>query len=142
MGKVLKKEGWNIALSEYLQSTLNKKFRWGSHDCVKHCSNAILAMTCHDIMANVEKYSTKKDAYEIVKARWSGDTDNIFSEQFGEPCDNCKRAMRGDVVRVTEKGQKTYGIVDDTGRFCVFITPKDGLVKLPLSAAEVYWRVE
>jgi len=134
MGKEL------IALSEYLKSVRTKPFKWGEHDCVLHACNGLKAVTGTDIAAEWRgTYDSALSAKKIIKKCFDGDMDNGFTRFLGEPHSNALKACRGDVVRITENGEHTYGIIDDTGRHAVMITVKEGLMKISLSEIEKVW---
>lgn len=137
---IKKKENWAILLSKYLQKVENRQFRWGSHDCIMHSANAVKAMTGVNLSKGF-KYKTKAKAYKIIAEQFEGNLDVLVSSFLGEPREDVRKAKRGDVVRITFKKLKTYGVVDDTGRFAVMITPKDGLIRIPIRDIEIYWRL-
>ena len=137
-----RRNDWQIKLSEYLHKVKDKKFKWGTHDCVMHSVNAVRAITGKDLAKGYrQSYKTKAKAYAIVARDFDKDTDNMFIKYLGEFKTNIKKAKRGDVVRITFEGDKAYGIIDDTGRFIAMVTPKDGLIRVPLNSGEVYWGV-
>ena len=137
-----RKDNWPTHLSNYLHIIRDKKFKWGKHDCIMHAVNCIRAITGFDLARGKRnRYKTKKEAEILIKEEFSGDLDTGWTEIFGGKREDVKKAHRGDVTRVTYKGEKAYGIVDDTGRFSAMISPKDGLIRMPLDRIEVYWRV-
>lgn len=139
---ITRKNDWPIRLSNYLEKVKDKKFKWGTHDCVMHSVNAVRAITGTDLATGYRKlYRTEEKAREIVKHLFGDNTDNMFIECLGSYSYKVKKARRGDIARITFGDQKAYGIVDDTGRFVAMVSPKDGLVRLPLKKAELYWRV-
>lgn len=129
-----------IELSNYLRSVADKPFKWGEHDCVLHACNGLLALTEVDIASSWRgTYNTKKQSEEIIVRDFNGNSDNCFTNFLGEPHENPRRARRGDIVRVTFGKSLTYGVVDDTGRFIVFVSVKEGLIRYPIERAEKIW---
>lgn len=135
-------EGWEIALSRYLSDASKAPFQWGQNDCILHAANAIKAITGIDLAEQFRgAYSTEDQAYDIIEENFNGDIDGMVSAYLGEMNPNVSFARRGDVVRITHNGEKAFGVVDDTGRRIAVISKEHGLVRLPLSRADVFWRV-
>lgn len=135
-------EGWEINLSKYLADVSGKPFQWGEHDCILHAANAVKAMTGIDLAGAFRgTYSNEQEAYKIVQDYFGGDIDHMVSCHVGEMRENCKLARRGDVVRITHEGNKAFGVVDDTGMRLAMVSPERGLIRIPKSRAEVFWRV-
>lgn len=139
---IKRRNDWAAQLSGYLHKIKDKKFKWGTHDCVMHSVNCVKAITGFDMAKGKrQRYKTREGAYILVAKEFDGDLDNGWTEFFGEKREDIKKARRGDVVRITYENQKTYGVIDDTGRSAVMITPKNGLIRIPIAIVEVYWRV-
>lgn len=128
-------QDWQTRLSKYVNSRMNKRFRWGSNDCIMFSVGAISSQTGIDYAKKYPKYKNEIDAYNIINEFFGGDTDNVFLSIM-ESHDNVKKAKVGDVIRVTFNGNKTYGIMSDDGINIWLVSEKDGIIKVNKSLGE------
>jgi len=139
---IKRRQDWPVRLSAYLTEVGCRKFRWGSHDCVLHCTNAVKAMTGVDLAEDYRNtYRGKASAYRIVRDHFNGSIDNGLTKHFGPMQTNIRKAKRGDILKgYTDDGLEVYGIVDDTGRQAAVVTV-DGLGRWPLDNFVGFWSV-
>lgn len=136
--ELIRKEGWEIALSQFLHARRKARFVWGENDCVLFPADAVQAITGVDPAAAGRGYKTEAEANAILAGL--GTLDNLITSGMGfPPHTNARMAKRGDVVIMEINGQKTGGIVDDSGQKLVCVTLKNGLMRLPLSRATRVW---
>lgn len=126
----MRKEDWQNRLTNYITERKEKKFRWGSNDCVMFSIGALKAMTGIDFAKGYKKYRTKDEAYKLIKEQFRGDTDEVFKLILGAPINNVKKAKVGDVVRLTYDGLKTYGIMSDDGINLWLVSENNGIIKI------------
>lgn len=142
MTELKRRQDWPSRLSKYLDQASKRKFKWGRHDCILHCFNAVKAMTGTDFAKRYRgTYKNRREAYALIHKKFRKSTDYVFTHHLGQPHFNCNLAKRGDAVRVTLEGEKIYGIVDDSGRNLAMLDPERGLVRLPIRNAEKIWTV-
>ena len=134
MGPCVRKEGWEIRLADCIHSMINKRFKWGVHDC------SLMSLDCIDAMCNTEiasdwrgKYTNEPEAYELLESR--GGYDVIYRGYGLLPIDK-NYAKRGDIAYMG--GEHAIGVIID-GRICT-----TGLYRMefmPLEAAYNVWSV-
>lgn len=132
---VIRPEGWEMRLSNYLKENRNAVFEWGYRDCVMFAIKGVEVITGVNMYAEYLGYSTEDQAKQIIDE--NGGLSGLISKHFGAGHRNFKQAKRGDLVMM-KLPQPTIGIVDDSGQRIAALTEKDGMIRLPLEKA---WRV-
>lgn len=124
---------WPSRLAEYLSSTRDKAFEWGSHDCVTFAAGAVEAITGHK--ATNLTWHTQVGAGKLLAklGGLSAAVDSVLPRR-----DNHLTAQRGDVVMVTHGEQSWLAVVDYAG----WVAPSQaGLVRGPIDTASIAWKV-
>lgn len=142
---MMRKDGWQSALSAYLLGCAHMPFRYGSLDCGLFVSGAIEAMTGIDVVPGLRgSYGTRAEAFAAVKSLCGNVTMAALADTLtaahGMPEIPVLLAQRGDVVRLRHGRSASLGIVAMHGT--EILTPyAAGILRLPLSHATRAWRV-
>lgn len=126
-------EGWEMRISQYIKENENTPFEWGKNDCVLFIGKAVEIITGANYYSQFN-YSTKEEAEKIIKE--NNGIQGLLTKYIGKPHNNYKFACRGDIV-LMRLPDITCGVVDDSGMKIACLSEK-GLVRLPLNKA---WRV-
>lgn len=128
----MRKEGWELRLSEYIQSRVNTPFQWGEHDC------SLFVLDCADVQLGSSYADDWRGSYSTAigakrKLTENGDYEGIL-DSYGFVKKPVALAQRGDLAFMD--GDMAMGIVvGDT----VVSTGMDGLVSLPITNAIHVW---
>ncbi len=99
---LIRVDGWETRLDEFINSKSNKRFGWGEHDCALFACDAIKEITSIDIAYWFRgKYRNKFTAYELLKEFGGGgllETFEKLSKEFDMPEIDMPFAGRGDLV--------------------------------------------
>jgi hypothetical protein len=99
---LIRVDGWETRLDEFITSRSNKRFGWGEHDCALFSCDAIKEITSIDIAYWFRgKYRNKFTAYELLKEFGGGgllETFEKLSKEFDMPEIDMPFAGRGDLV--------------------------------------------
>lgn len=126
-------EGWEMRISQYIKENENTPFEWGKNDCVLFIAKAVELITGLDYYSQF-KYSTKEEAEKIIEE--NNGIQGLLTKYLGQPHNNYMLAGRGDIV-LMRLPEITCGLVDDSGQRIVALSEK-GIVRLPLNKA---WRI-
>ena len=132
---VARLENWPKLLSDYLAERTAMPFEWGVNDCMAFAAKGVQALTGHDFFSLYSDYNDEPSAIEML--RQNGGVSGIISACLGIGTDKILTAQRGDVALIRSDGH-TGGIVDDSGQRIALVT-KNGLIRVPLSAAIRVW---
>lgn len=127
-------EGWELKLSNYLKEARNKPFVWGENDCVLFSVKGVEVLTGVDTYSQYLGYTDEQGAKDIINE--AGSLEKLISRHFGNSHRNILLAKRGDLAML-KMPSKTIGIVDDSGRFVCGVSEM-GYVRVPLEKA---WRI-
>jgi hypothetical protein len=128
-------ENWPKLLSHFLAERAKMPFEWGVNDCMAFAAKGVEALTGHDFFSLYSDYTDEASAIEML--RRNGGVSGIITACLGIGTDKVMTARRGDVALVRVDGH-TGGLVDDSGQRVALVT-KDGLIRVPLSAAVRVW---
>lgn len=130
-----KTEGWEIRLTDLIESRRGLPFKRGVNDCVLFAADAVETMTGHNVRpAQMPEYKTREQALEYLKSLGYVDYAAAATAKLGPKLKSTAFAGRGDCVLIEFEGERALGIVDLSGRRTVTIG-KDGLVHY----APKYW---
>lgn len=132
---MVRQEGWELRLSNYLKAMQNAPFVWGKNDCVLFAVKAAEKITYEDHYSRYLGYNDEKGAKEIISE--AGSLEALISRHFGNPHRKVLSAKRGDLVML-KYPSKTIAIVDDSGRFACGVS-ETGFSKVPLEKAWCVW---
>lgn len=121
---IVRRVDWEEGLSQALTEARDKPFAWGTWDCVHFVSDAVLAMTDIDPLADYRgAYSTEAEAWAVLSER-DGNLRQACRRAFGGMI-RPAFARRGDVVML--RGGMAVGIC--IGKVAAFVSDDgDGLV--------------
>ena len=136
----MKKENWQNKLNDYIDKRQNRPFKWGSNDCIMFSVGAIEAMTGVNHAKKYPNYRTKKEAYNVIKDCFNGDTDIVFDTIIGESKENINFAKHGDIICVIINDEKAYGVVADDGRSIWLVGETKGIIKYKISEGIKFWQ--
>lgn len=71
---MMRAQGWERALADYLLARRDSPFAWGSHDCCRFACDGIAAQGAPDPMQGVRAYKTAKGAARAIQ-RLGGNLD-------------------------------------------------------------------
>lgn len=134
----MKIEGWEKRLSEYIQAKEKEPFKWGENDCILFAAKAYEVITGEDHYSQYLPYSTKEEAYKIL--RKNKGFEGIIGKNIGLGHNNYLMAKRGDPVLMNIPDM-TCGIVDDSGQY-IIAPGENGIVRRPLSEAIYIWSIK
>ena len=124
---------WNTRLNKYIKAVELKKFKYGSHDCIKFSAGAFHAVTGLNALDGIANYSDAKSAMDLLN-----DYGGVFSATdtaLREHPVEVKKptlAITGDIVGLyNQDGDETVGVVYDMGSIAV--VGKKGLEFVPLA---------
>lgn len=138
---MVKKQGWEKRLADYIYEMRLEPFKRGVHDCAVFAGNCIEVMTGENVTSDyVAKYKNRKEGYDFLKALDVDGLAGIATKTLGEPLPSPSYAMRGDVVFIEIDEQEALGIVDLSGRRAVTVG-KDGLAYYPMKHWTKAWKV-
>ncbi|MGB4107777.1 MAG: hypothetical protein WBK55_08285 [Alphaproteobacteria bacterium] len=141
MSRKKRSQDWAERLAEYLVNAQSRPFEWGAHDCALHGANAVLAQTGEDFAESFRgTYSSARGAKQALLDHGHGDLQATVTAFLGPPMENKKMAQRGDLVQFDSGIGAALGVIDLSGAQFAAVTPK-GLIRLPLSSADLVWRV-
>ena len=120
-------------------------FAWGSHDCLMMACKLIEAMTgVHPGKDFEGTYSTELGALKVAVSKGHDSIDALVEaivKEHGFVEAPANHHHRGDLVKVTDQGGATYGIVHLSGRDAICIG-ESGLKTIPLAGnVQKIWRV-
>lgn len=136
----------------YLREHANDKFTWGEQDCSLFAANCIQAFTGVDIASDFRgKYTDEASAFALIKSVTGGTTvadaaaycatKHGLAEWVGKDGKPTPlRAMRGDLVVVSNAGRLIAGVVDLSGRYVAAMS-ESGVVRLSLMSITRAWHV-
>lgn len=143
----MRKQGWESILSQYLEKSTLRRFKWGKFDCLIFVSNAVRLMTGIDPMSKKKRndpktirglYKTEDEARMLI-SKFRRSMPNIMDVHFKRI--NPAFAGKGDVVLMKLSEGNTFGVVGNRG-IAFFKTSDAGLIQKPFVSAKFAWRVE
>lgn len=132
---MVRQEGWELRLSNYLNAVRNKQFIWGENDCVLFAVKAAEKITYENHYSQYLGYTDEIGAKAIIDE--AGGLENLISRHFGPSHRNILLAKRGDLAML-KMPHKTIGIVDDSGKYVCGVS-EDGYARIPLNKAWCIW---
>jgi hypothetical protein len=127
-------EGWEIRLSQYLRESKNHVFEWGKNDCVLFAVKGAEIITGINTYNDYLGYNDEAGAFDII--RKNGGMESLISNHFGHSHKMILKAKRGDLA-LLKLPQLSLGIVDDSGQYVACVSEK-GYARIPLIKA---WRI-
>lgn len=135
MGQVMRRKGWEGALSRLIEDARERPFAWGSHDCATWAADCVMAVTGRDLGQDWRgRYRTARGAARMLRRAGFSAIADAASVRLGQPLPSPLLAQRGDVV--TDGAAMGVCI----GATAAFLSP-DGLAFRPLAACAAGWRV-
>lgn len=131
---MVRTEGWELRLSNYLKAMRDQPFAWGENDCVLFAVKAAELITGVNTYSEYLGYTDEHGARDIITE--AGSLEKLISRHYGEGHRNILLAKRGDLAML-KLPSKTIGVVDDSGRFVCGVSEM-GFTRVPLSKA---WRI-
>ncbi|GAB3282694.1 hypothetical protein GCM10027347_59080 [Larkinella harenae] len=131
---MVRRDNWPMLYSQYLRERMKMPFQWGVNDCMNFVAKGVEAITGEDFFTPFIGYDTEETAQEKLDVH--GGVIGIISAVLGPGHRQSMQARRGDVV-IVKMPDITGGLVDDSGNRIALVT-KNGLIRVPLSAA---WRI-
>lgn len=145
----MKTEGWEIRLSQYLESCASRPFSWGSFDCCQFANEALEATTGRNFMREMRTcylggYSTQEEAAALIK-----ETDGTFLKAgravaafYGVQEVPKGLLQRGDlciVENVNMGFEKAFAIVSMNPMFATLPAAGGGLELVPIDRVVKGW---
>lgn len=128
-----RKPGWETELSDYIASVRNKDFEYGTFDCCILISDAVVAMTGEDPMAEFRgKYDSLKTSIKALREIGQGDLESTLDAKFEEI--PISHARKGDIAFT----EGCAGVV--MGQHAWF-TAEGPLERIPRAFWDKAWRV-
>ena len=121
---MIRREGWELKLDDFIKSRQNEKFQWGIHDCCLFACDAMREMAGVDVAYYFrDKYTTKDEAYQLLNQFGGGglvETAEKLAKEFDLAEIEMGFAGRGDVVlcnvpTVINEELPTLGIIGMSG---------------------------
>lgn len=142
---IIRKPGWEIALSAFLADRRTCPFAWGTNDCCLFACDAALAITGMDLAADFRgHYTDRASAGAVIRAFCGGGVQELalkIARQFGiQQWPAVGLARRGDIVLFAQRRRWTLGVVSLNG-YELLAPAAAGLARLPLSQSERAWRI-
>jgi hypothetical protein len=131
----MRQQDWDTILADRIEAARHLPFAWGTHDCVTWAVGTVCRMRGTpepDWLGTWESEAQGKRVLVDHGIKALAKVGTAWLEQ--DPLDTVLTARRGDLVF----SQRAYGIC--IGRWTVHPGPA-GLVAVPLSAAELAWRI-
>ena len=138
----MRKEGWEVRLSNYLEDAVKQPFEWGKCDCLIFASDACIAVCGIDPMNKKKKndpetirglYKSETEAKELIK-KYRKSIREIMDLHF--PRKNKNFATKGDVVLY----QNAFGVC--AGRGIAFLKDENsGLTEVKISDCALAWDI-
>jgi hypothetical protein len=133
---ILKCQGWEHTLFEFVESRKNLPFERGVHDCCLFAADWVLALTGVDYAAALRgTYADDESALAIIQA--AGGIVPLVSRLVGEPI-AVSLAQRGDVVAIKEGTTGAIGVC--IGKYSVFVG-HDKMYHIPTLKCDSAWRI-
>ena len=123
---------WEAKLSAYIRTVELRKFKYGSHDCIKFAAGAFKAITGFDAMQGIAKYTNAKQALAMLQEH-GGVFKATHYALVKYPVERkpVSYAISGDIVGLyNQDDEETVGVVYDMGSIAV--VGKKGLEFIPL----------
>ena len=137
---VIRKPNWEYNLWEYIEKCKTRRFRYGSHDCVRFSAGAVKVMTGINVLERAPEYNNRKTADGLLKSVGLFDRTSDLLEQYPIQEKNVGHAITGDVVGFyNEKAEEQVGVMCDTGSFVS--VSKDGTVFFPVDRVIICWSI-
>lgn len=142
---IMRVQGWEKILNNYITETAYKEFEWGVCDCLIFVSDASNLICGKDPMSYAVsgdpdtirgQYKTDVDAYVLIK-KYRKTLPNIMDVHFNRV--SPAFAQRGDIVGA-KLDHITFGIC--WGGKAYFKTDTNGYTTKPLKECQYAWRVE
>lgn len=95
-----------MTLAEYITANLDKRFAWGSHDCVLFAVRWLEHSTGRDYLSQFPRWSSAKQALRIIK-------------QIG----GLEQAIDARLTRINPKLAKDGDVALHNGCMCIFSGP-------------------
>lgn len=133
----MKKQNWKLELSQFLIDSSSKPFKWGEFDCVLFAADCVMVQTGIDLASDYRgSYSTKRQAYELIKSKWDGDFNSMLLEhlQLRKGAPNV-----GDIVVLDRKEGFVCGLY--TGSYVTCVSLK-GRYDVPLDQNSKVYNVD
>lgn len=128
-------EGWELRLSDYILKSKDIDFKWGKNDCTIFAAKALEVITGIDYYSQYLVYSTKDEAQKIIDK--NGGFESLISKHLGNPHNKFMNAKRGDLALV-KCPDICLGFIDDSGSKVLVLSEK-GYVRIPLNKAFKIW---
>lgn len=91
-------EGWERRLSEYIKESRSTVFQWGVNDCVLFAVKGAEKITGINTYQEYLGYKSKRGADKIIKE--AGGFEALITKHYGESHRNIMKARRGDLAMV------------------------------------------
>lgn len=128
---------WPERLTDYLNASRERPFKWGEHDCALFVAGAIAAQTDVDFGDDWRgRYADEAEAEELLAD--VGGVEGLAGHYGLTELAAPQLARRGDVVLLMDGNYACLGVCD--GRGGMFVTPK-GLRRVRLRDCRRAWGV-
>lgn len=126
---------WFCALDAFVAERRDMPFKWGANDCFTLAADWLVKVRGEDLMADLRVYSTMLGAYRLLEQ--NGGVLAAATSRLGDPIQG-SFAQVGDVVMARHGDDRLSLGVCVGGHIAV--PGDDGLVLVPITAAEAAWR--
>ena len=127
---------WQMHLDALVYERSGRPFAWGGNDCALWAADCVLAITGHDLAADLRSHRTAREALRTIRA--AGGLFAIASRALG-PATGVHNAQAGDVLLVGMGKRVALGVMLPGP---MVVGPgATGLCAAPLSDALCAWRV-
>ncbi len=142
-----RKENWPEKLADYISVCQEKKFRWGTHDCLRFAAGAIEAMTGVDLFddyfekINFKPYRNRAEAYKLLGETYEGELERlceVFAVYNDWPEVEKYYARRGDLAIIPTPEGDALAIC--IGSQCTAASAK-GLAFVSVEQVKRAWRI-
>lgn len=135
-------EDWPERMTLFLAENRHRPFNWNGWCC------ALWVLAFADALTGSQHYDAIRphctdETSSLAHLAALGGMDAAASLYFGLPLDAPLMAQRGDVVIVDNDGDRTFGVVDLSGRHVLILSEDHGLISVPYEKTTVLtaWRL-
>ena len=134
-----RKRGWQPDALAVMRKAMDTPFQWGVHDCALFVAEMTDAQMGTKIAATIrDQFADRQGATAFLRQHGHDGLVAMIQSYLGKPIP-ILRARRGSIVAINDDGRWCCGVVWRQGT--AHYLKEEGLVVLPLTAAELAWRV-
>ena len=136
-------EDWPRRLNDFVALARERRFRWGTHDCMLFAADAVQAITGVDPARPYRGiYRNRREAERLMKEYAGGGVSKLtelVTEDHSIPEIPPLMAQRGDVCLVEVSSREALGVA--VGSIILVAALPKGVAAVPLTGALRAWRI-